>query len=109
MTRRTLPLVLVLLLALVGCQGDDGGQAAPTTTATTVATTTTRPDPAEEGCRTLGADPSDAVPLLRLSSNERIAEAAKQLDDAIDLAPTGELAKAVEEIVYACRAAGYET
>ena len=109
MTRRTLPLVLVLLLALVGCQGDDGGQAAPTTTATTVATTTTRPDPAEEGCRTLGADPSDAVPLLRLSSNERIAEAAKQLDDAIDLGPTGELAKAVEEIVYACRATGYET
>ena len=109
MTRRTLPLVLVLLLALVGCQGDDGGQAAPTTTATTVATTTTRPDPAEEGCRTLGADPSEAVPLLRLSSNERIAEAPKQLDDAIDLGPTGELAKAVEEIVYACRAAGYET
>ena len=36
------------------------------------------------------------------------AEAAKQLDDAIDLGPTGELAKAVEEIVYACRAAGYE-
>jgi hypothetical protein len=57
----------------------------------------------------LGADPSEAVPLLRLSSNERIAEAAKQLDDAIDLGPTGELAKAVEEIVYACRAAGYET
>ena len=49
------------------------------------------------------------MPLLRLNSNERIAEAAKQLDDAIDLGPTGELAKAVEEIAYACRAAGYET
>jgi hypothetical protein len=99
----------VLLLALVACQDQgEGGHAAPTTT-TVASTTTTRPDPAEEGCRTLGADPSEAVPLLRLSSNERIAEAAKQLDDAIDLGPTGELAKAVEEIVYACRAAGYET
>jgi hypothetical protein len=52
MTKRTLPLVLVLLLALVGCQGDDGGQAATATTTTVAPTTTTRPDPAEEGCRT---------------------------------------------------------
>jgi hypothetical protein len=80
MTKRTLPLVLVLLLALVGCQGDDGGQAATATTTTVAPTTTTRPDPAEEGCRTFSDDPGRAHELLLISRDERIVEAAKLLE-----------------------------
>jgi hypothetical protein len=80
MTRRTLPLVLVLL-ALVGCQGNDGGQAAPATTTTVAPTTTTRPDPAEEGCRTFRDDPGRAHELLLISRDERIVEAAKLLEN----------------------------
>jgi hypothetical protein len=108
MIRRTLPLLLVLQLALVGCQGDDTGQAAPTTT-TIAPTTTTSPDPAEEGCRLLKDEAFDAVKLLRLSQNDRIAAAARELDEAITAGATGGLVGATEEVVYACNAAGYET
>jgi hypothetical protein len=107
MTKRTLPLVLVLLLALVGCQGDDAGQAAPATTTTVPPTTTTRPDPAEEGCRTFSDDPGRAHELLLISRDERIVEAAKLLEESELQGPTGEMVTAVQEIVRACRAAGY--
>ena len=106
MTTRTLPLVLVLL-ALVGCQGNDGGQAAPATTTTVAPTTTTRPDPAEEGCRTFRDDPGRAHELLLISRDERIVEAAKLLEESELQGPTGEMVTAVREIIRACTAAGY--
>jgi hypothetical protein len=97
----------VVLLALVGCQGDDGGQAAPPTTTTVAPTTTTRPDPAEEGCRTFRDDPGRAHELLLISRDERIVEAAKLLEESELQGPTGEMVTAVREIIRACTAAGY--
>jgi ABC-type glycerol-3-phosphate transport system substrate-binding protein len=94
---------------LTGCGGDNAGeQASPSTTATTVApTTTTKPDPAEEGCKQFEEDdPLDAVELLVISKDNRIVEAAKAFEDTSDQL-SGEAFGAVEEVLRACRAAGY--
>jgi hypothetical protein len=84
-----------------------GGQAAPATTTTVAPTTTTRPDPAEEGCRTFRDDPGRAHELLLISRDERIVEAAKLLEESELQGPTGEMVTAVREIIRACTAAGY--
>lgn len=111
MNRRTLALALVLLFFLVACQGDDGGSQTAAATTTTVAPTTTKPDPAEAGCKQFGSDPFEAAELMLISRDSRIVDAVKEWKDA-NLEPEGAISgravRAVEEIVAACIAAGYE-
>jgi hypothetical protein len=110
MTRRSG--VLLLLLLLAACQGQGGGQqqAAPTTT---VEPTTTRPDPAEAACKVLEDDWEAAVDQMAISRDERIVEAVKDFRKALaeDNPFDGELgglpATEIQELVDACRAAGY--
>ena len=111
MTRRAGFLLLGLLLAPVGCQGVNGGQeAAP---ATTVAPTTTKPDPAVAACPNLDDDWSAALDQLALSRDERIVEAVKEMrkalaeDNPFDGEVGGLPTTEIQELVDACRAAGY--
>jgi hypothetical protein len=107
MTRRA---VLGLLLLLAACQGNDSKQEAAATTTSTSSTTTstTTPDPVAEGCKAFDENFPAGINLLRISRNERIAEAAKEYDetDTLDADITDDL-KAMQEVRYACQAAGY--
>lgn len=106
--RRAAALSLTALV-LAACSGGGTSSSAPATTTTTTTTTTTAPDPAAAACSKIGDDPT-AVDDLRTSRDARIAQAARDLDEAddpFDGEVDGELARAVEELVRACQAAGY--
>jgi hypothetical protein len=103
--------LLLLSVVLPACQADDAGQqAAP---ATTVAPTTTKLDPAEAACPKLDDDLPTAVDQLALSRDDRIVEAVKAFREAMaeDNPFDGEVGglptTEIQELVDACRAAGY--
>jgi hypothetical protein len=94
-------------LALTAC--DNEQTTSRTRAATTTVSSTTMPDPAAAACSRIGDDPT-AVDDLRTSQDARIAQAARDLDEAddpFDGEIDGELARAVEELVRACQSAGY--
>ena len=90
--------------------GQWGQEAAP---ATTVAPTTTKPDPAVAACPNLDDDWSAALDQLALSRDERIVEAVKEMrkalaeDNPFDGEVGGLPTTEIQELVDACRAAGY--
>ena len=81
--------------------------------ATTVAPTTTKPDPAVAACPNLDDDWSAALDQLALSRDERIVEADKEMrkalaeDNPFDGEVGGLPTTEIQELVDACRAAGY--
>jgi hypothetical protein len=115
------PLIVLVLLVLAGCQGNDGAQqAAPTTSATT----TTAPDPASTACREHRTELKErdknrdaALDQLTLSRDSRIVAAAREVEsilqdraldpDAIPAQLDLDYAKAELELARACKVAGY--
>jgi hypothetical protein len=108
--------VVLVLLVLTSCQGNDGAKqvAAPTTT--------TAPDPAVTACRQTNMDikarKSDpALEELTLSRDSRIVAAAREVEriiqdreldpDAVPADLDVEYGQAVLELARACKVAGY--